>query len=120
MIGVFVRHGKKHHDLLGKIFDDLPLDAGDDKSVARFDLSRLLPSSGVSFRYAGSLTTSPYTEGVRWIVMNEPLTMSRAQIQAFRELFPEGDTREAQDLNGRWAFSDIRFEESRGQPRSSP
>jgi carbonic anhydrase len=112
VIAVFIRRGKKHNDLLGKIFDDLPQESGDTRSVPRFDLSRLLPRSGVSFRYAGSLTTTPYTEGVRWIVMNEPLTMSRNQIQAFRALFPEGDSRDTQDLNGRWIFSDIRFDRS--------
>jgi carbonic anhydrase len=110
VIAVFIRRGA-HHDLLGKIFDDLPQDPDDSVTVPRFNLSRLLPRSGVSFRYAGSLTTEPYTEGVRWIVMKEPLVMSREQIQAFRALFPEGDSRDTQDLNGRWIFSDIRFDQ---------
>jgi carbonic anhydrase len=69
-------------------------------------LRDLLPEERESFRYAGSLTTPPFTEGVRWIVLAEPLTLSKRQIQAFRELFDEGNSREVQPLNGRAVLSD--------------
>ena len=58
--------------------------------------------------YTGSLTTPPFTEGVRWIVRAQPITLSRHQIDAFRELFEEGNSREVQPLNGRKVFSDAR------------
>ena len=40
-----------------------------------------------AWRYRGSLTTPPCTEGVSWIVMTEPVTLSAAQIAAFGALY---------------------------------
>ena len=44
---------------------------------------------------------------MQWIVYDGPVTMSTAQIEAFRALFPEGNTREPQPLNGRPILSDV-------------
>ncbi|XEC93680.1 carbonic anhydrase family protein [Paenibacillus tarimensis] len=35
-------------------------------------LNALLPKDKKSFRYNGSLTTHPCSEGVKWIVMEQP------------------------------------------------
>ena len=48
-------------------------------------LEALLPSDRSYFTYEGSLTTPPCTEGVRWIVLREPITLSEAQITAIAE-----------------------------------
>lgn len=78
--------------------------------MSRVRLSALLPRERDSFRYAGSLTTPPFTEGVEWIVLSDPITMSERQIDAFRELFEEGNSREVQPLNGRVVSSDVEEE----------
>ena len=67
-----------------------------------------LPRDRSSYRYKGSLTTPPFTEGVRWIVLAHPITLSRHQIDAFRELLEEGNSREVQPLNRRKVLSDAR------------
>jgi len=72
----------------------------------RFNLRRLLPKNRESFRYGGSLTTPPFTEGVQWVVLAEPLEMSAQQIQAFEALFPQGNSREVQPLNNRIVVTD--------------
>ena len=41
----------------------------------------------MSPRCSGSLTTPPCSEEVNWIVMEQPIEMSRQQIQAFQRLF---------------------------------
>lgn len=64
-------------------------------------LPRLLPDRSVATRYSGSLTTPPFTEPVAWVVLKEPIVMSAGQIEAFRELFEEGNSREPQPLHGR-------------------
>ncbi len=56
----------------------------------------------------GSLTTPPFTEGVSWVVLDEPITLSAEQIAAFTALFPEGNTRETQPLNDREILTDVR------------
>ena len=52
------------------------------------DLPALLPELRTSWRYRGSLTTPPCTEGVSWIVLDEPLALSAGQIRAFASIFP--------------------------------
>jgi carbonic anhydrase len=60
-----------------------------------------------SFRYSGSLTTHPYTIGVSWIVLAEPTSFSADQMARFRRLFPHGNSREVQDIDGRIVRTDV-------------
>jgi carbonic anhydrase len=82
------------------IFSDLPLVSGGQKTVNGFNLNALLPNTLTSFRYDGSLTTSPYTGGVKWNVLTTRSSLSQSQLNGFRALFPEGDSREEQDFDG--------------------
>ena len=52
------------------------------------------------YRYNGSLTTPPCSEGVRWFVVAEPRTISIKRQQAFIDLIGE-DARGPQPLNAR-------------------
>jgi carbonic anhydrase len=50
----------------------------------QFDLMKVLPKDREHFyAYGGSLTTPPCTEGVQWIVLKEPIELSRDQIHRF-------------------------------------
>ena len=53
------------------------------------------------YRYNGSLTTPPCTEGVIWIVMKSPMTASKSQITAFKKVMRHDNNRPLQPLNGR-------------------
>ena len=46
-----------------------------------------LPADRAYWTFAGSLTTPPCTEGVRWLVFEEPLSMSIVQLRQFTALF---------------------------------
>ena len=48
----------------------------------------------------GSLTTPPCTEGVLWVVIKQPVTLSPAQLKLFTQLFP-ANARPLQTLYGR-------------------
>ena len=65
----------------------------------------LLPNTKRTYRYDGSLTTPPCSEGVRWLVMTTPIEMSQSQIAAFKAIF-NGNNRPVQPLNGRKLFMD--------------
>jgi carbonic anhydrase len=52
------------------------------------------------YRYSGSLTTPPCTEGVRWYVLESARSVSREQVSAFVDLIGE-DARGPQPLNAR-------------------
>jgi carbonic anhydrase len=92
---------------LAPIFSNLPQNPGEHFSVSSFNLAALLPSSLTTFRYDGSLTTAPYSEGVKWNMLTTAATLSQAQIDAFRLLFPDGDSREEQSLDGRVIRTDL-------------
>jgi carbonic anhydrase len=99
---------------LDPIFNDLPQNTSQTKAFNHFDLNTLLPSNLESFRYDGSLTTPPFTEGVKWVDLVQPLLMSSAEINNFSSLFPVnplsphgGDARDIQALNGRIVLTDV-------------
>jgi carbonic anhydrase len=50
-----------------------------------FNPATFLPRSPAPFRYVGSLTTPPCTEGVLWIVMTDPVAISDEDIAQFAE-----------------------------------
>jgi len=92
---------------LDPIFSDLPQNTSQTHVFSHFDLNTLLPSNMESFRYDGSLTTPNFDEGVKWVDLAQPLYISQADITAYSSLFPNGDAREIQDLNGRIVLTDV-------------
>jgi len=105
VIGVFIEQGHANR-AIDPIFRELPEQPGGTHIVPDVHLRGLLPDGRVSFRYSGSLTTPPFTEPVSFIVFANSITLSRRQIDAFRELFEEGNCRKVQPLNGREVLSD--------------
>lgn len=59
-----------------------------------------LPRNPAYFEYAGSFTTPPCTEGVRWIVMRESIKVHPTVIQRFKTILKK-NYRPLQPLNGR-------------------
>jgi carbonic anhydrase len=105
VVAVFIERGRANR-ALGPLFRALPAAPGATRDVANARLRDLLPGRRRSFRYSGSLTTPPFTEPVRFIVFADPLEASRRQIGRFQEVFPDGNAREVQRLNGRRVVSD--------------
>ena len=58
-------------------------------SIGMIDAAAVLPKSGGYFRYMGSLTTPPCSEGLTWTVYKEPVEASADQIRKFAALFPK-------------------------------
>ncbi len=75
--------------LVQAIWNNLPLEKGDEV-IARLplDLNELLPTERSYYTYMGSLTTPPCSEGVLWMVMKTPVTISAEQIAIFSKLYP--------------------------------
>lgn len=106
VVGRWIEQGASNA-ALEPIFSDLPQNKTQTHVFNHFDLNALLPTNLESFRYDGSLTTPHFDEGVKWIDLAQPLQMSAAEINAYSSLFPDGDAREIQDLNGRIVLTDV-------------
>lgn len=105
VLGVFLKEGDTTNAFLKPIFDNLPKTEGE-VTVAgvNVNVTGLLPRDRDYFAYAGSLTTPPCSEGVSWMVLEDTVTVSKAQLEQFRAIF-HGNARPEQALNGR----NIRF-----------
>lgn len=98
---VLFRLGARN-EALAALLPKMP-EAGQPERVlpdTRFNPADLLPASKAYYVYDGSLTAPPCTEGVRWIVMQQPLELSAAQLARLSELFPN-NARPVQPLHGR-------------------
>lgn len=69
--------------------------------TTKIDMNTLLPADKTYWRFSGSLTTPPCSEGVTWLVMKHPLTMSEAQLQQFKTVMHHDNNRPVQPLHGR-------------------
>jgi carbonic anhydrase len=100
VVGVFLREGASN-PALQRIWDHIPGEA--EVAAAhgeKLDPEDLLPQDREYYRYAGSLTTPPCSEGVRWHVLREPVDVSGSQVDEFRAIFPL-NARPLQLLNDR-------------------
>ncbi len=61
----------------------------------------LLPKNRSYYRFNGSLTTPPCTEGVCWFVMKEAVSVSQAQIDHFAQVMGCPNNRPVQPVNAR-------------------
>ncbi|HEY0581337.1 MAG TPA: carbonic anhydrase family protein, partial [Chloroflexota bacterium] len=81
--------GSNPNAVLGKCWERLPRSPGEADSGVSIEVNDLLPRViDDYYTYSGSLTTPPCSETVRWIVLKQPVQVSRAQIAAFRSVFP--------------------------------
>jgi carbonic anhydrase len=75
--------------LLQTVWNNLPLEKNEEFAArAQIDLNQLLPADRRYYTYMGSLTTPPCSEGVLWLVMQQPVPMSAQQIDIFSRLYP--------------------------------
>ena len=87
--------------LVQTVWNNLPLEKGEELAArATLDLNHLLPKDPRYFTYMGSLTTPPCSEGVLWMVMQQPVTVSSEQIEVFARLYPM-NARPLQQASGR-------------------
>ena len=87
--------------VIQKVWNNLPLEKGEESSArVQLDPAEILPGDRRYFTYMGSLTTPPCSEGVQWVVMRQPVTMSAEQIELFARMYPM-NARPVQQASGR-------------------
>lgn len=121
VVGVFMNIGRHPNEFVDDVFDNAPDVAGEETDVGvESNAKELLPGFRSShskgpfvitryYTYAGSLTTPPCSEGVRWIVVKDPVNVSVSAVRTMHHLvshFPSyggypDNNRPVQPLNGR-------------------
>lgn len=101
VVAVLLEQGTAN-PLIDKVWTYMPLDANDRVRMPReiLNMNELLPGDQRYYQFIGSLTTPPCTEGVLWMVLKQPVQMSRNQFRLFTQLYPN-NARPVQALNGR-------------------
>jgi carbonic anhydrase len=88
--------------LLSKLWDAVPAEEGAKAALpAGLNVMGLLPSDRDYYRYNGSLTTPPCSEGVWWLVMKQQKTVSPEQVQRFANVLGFSNNRPIQPVNAR-------------------
>jgi carbonic anhydrase len=102
VIAVFAKGGKANPELQ-KIIDNLPQDKAIEHEIAGQSINpiALMPAKKDYYSLMGSLTTPPCSEGVKWIVMTDPITISPAQIIKLKRAVGGANARPVQKLNKR-------------------
>ena len=111
VVGLLIETGR-HHPAFDPIWSHLPSTPLETQRIENVtvDLPMMLSPNGQipdetvrafpsTYRYNGSLTTPPCSEGVKWIVLTTPVEMSESQIAAFKAII-YGNNRPVQPLNG--------------------
>ena len=114
VVGVFLEEGAAN-EALAPVWRHLPAEAGPAARVAgTVDAAALLDRAvwqllerRVARHVMVLVGIVACSEGVSWLMMTEPVTVSREQIEAFRALFPVNN-RPVQPLNGRRLVTDAR------------
>lgn len=99
VVAVFFELGDDNSEL-AKLLDNIPEKGADLPIDVPFNASALLSDTNDYYRFSGSLTTPPCSEGVRWLVLKTPQTVSAKQAALFNKIMGNNN-RPLQKLNAR-------------------
>jgi len=101
VVAVMFETGKEN-TALNPILNAIPDEVNKEVDISgRYDLEPLFPKEHSYYRFSGSLTTPPCTEGLRWLVMTDTVALSESQLKKFQIALKHSNNRPVQPLNGR-------------------
>lgn len=105
VVGILLDEGAESA-ALGPVWANLPAEEGEVQTVeGNVNAAEFLPADQATYRYPGSLTTPPCSEGVSWFVMMTPAEVSTQQLDELRALI-NGSNRPVQELESRELIGD--------------
>ncbi len=100
IISVFFEEASDNF-VLNRLLRNLPENENETQNIkSEVFAYEILPSTKDYYRFNGSLTTPPCTEGVKWIVMKTPVELSKSQLNDFTKVI-SNNARDIQDINAR-------------------
>ena len=88
VVAVLLEKGSEN-PFIQTVWNNLPLEKNEVvmPPALTLDPGRLLPENHAYYTYMGSLTTPPCTEGVLWLVLKQPQTISAEQLAIFSRFY---------------------------------
>jgi carbonic anhydrase len=101
VVAVLLKQGQQN-SLVKTLWTNLPLEKDQEKVAEKaiINAARLIPANHAYYKFAGSLTTPPCSEGVTWFVLVSPMPVSEAQVARFGKIY-RANARPVQPLNER-------------------
>lgn len=101
VVAVMFTEGEKNR-ALEKAWGQMPQEAGGKQMLASsISPLEILPPHRNYYRFNGSLTTPPCSEGVRWLVIKHTASASKEQIEKFAHVMHHPNNRPVQPVNAR-------------------
>jgi carbonic anhydrase len=101
VIAVMYQIGEEN-EAMARLWRQMPVKVGEKAAMAsQVKAQDLMPENRDYYRFNGSLTTPPCTEGVLWLVMKEPVTISQAQVDEFSHVMHHPNNRPVQPVHAR-------------------
>jgi carbonic anhydrase len=105
VVAIHFKVGDTANPLIEQLWKLMPKTAGKVQShEVQIDVNQLLPADKNYYTFEGSLTTPPCSEGVRWIVLKQTVSISAEQLAQHKALYPN-NVRPVQPLNHREILS---------------
>lgn len=101
VLAVLYENGKDN-TRLAPVWDAMPEKSGGKTALKQtFNAATLLPASLDYYRFSGSLTTPPCSEGVSWMVLKGFDHIGKAQVDKFSRVMGGPNNRPVQPVNAR-------------------
>jgi carbonic anhydrase len=102
VVAVMFEEGAEN-PVIDTVWKFMPARANSDMEAVNETLNvmAMLPESKAYYGFDGSLTTPPCSEGVKWMVLKTPMTVSPEQVLKFQHIMKVANNRPLQPLNGR-------------------
>ena len=101
VVAVMFTEGEKNKGL-ENAWAQMPVEAGGKQNLtSSISPTEILPQFRNYYRFNGSLTTPPCSEGVRWLVMKHTISASKEQIEKFAHVMHHPNNRPVQQVNAR-------------------
>jgi carbonic anhydrase len=105
VVGILLKEGSESN-AFAPFINNLPASETEVKDAGvKVDAAGFLPEVQTTYRYDGSLTTPPCSEGVQWLVMTTPVELSSEQLNTLGSIF-ELNNRPVQPLGERTPVED--------------
>ncbi|SFV52907.1 Carbonic anhydrase [hydrothermal vent metagenome] len=102
VVAVMFENGKENA-IINKIWKKMPHKAGEKVAcgLPAEMINALLPKDKAYYRFDGSLTTPPCSEGVRWFVLKDYSEVSQDEVNEFLHTLHHPNNRPVQPINAR-------------------